>query len=370
MRKVRTMTVLVLICVLVTVALPGCQSKGKEFIGKWYSDQGKCLDVRENGTWKLDGFYGKGTWECVDDGTVEFTDFYGDVDEASLQEDEHGLYIHYDHRDFYKDGYPEMEQVAQEDQFRQQEAENPEEITNTEPTEPLTVEIDPFEGLSIEVTGVSPFCTLMVNTAACSTDAQMLVDYKTDATYYKNGDTATVTAELTVAATQGNYVLKETEMNFTVENQPQYITSAENVDLSPLDNEVQDLITAEAAKSLNTTWLFGGDWKTGVHLSIEKTTQNAVYLLSRKMQKHGADTEVHNSVIYVYTVTSRTDWECSFTLNVAVHAQNVIMYPDGSITWGGANMELTTKNEKNGFEAIVASQITSQTADYNITKIK
>lgn len=357
-----------LAALLVAGSLSGCGTGNRQLVGKWYDKDGRCLDLRKNGTWQMDGLYGSGTWERLDDDYIELTDFYGEIDEGELCEDANGSYIHYYGRDFYKGEYPDAEQ----DDQSPEEILPQDQIGDTTPveTEPQAVDVDPFEGLSIEVTGVSPFCKLMVNNAGCSEDAQLYVEYTTDAAYYQNGDTAVVTASLNRSASAGDYVLTETQMTFEVENQPQYITSAEGVDLSLLESEVQDLITAKAAAALNSPYLFDADYRVGTHLAIKETTQNAVYLTSRKMQKHEVDTAVHNSIIYIYTVTTWTHNESYFSLHVAVHAQNVILYPDGSITWGGSNLELVTEKDHNGLEAIIASQITSQTADYNITKLE
>lgn len=63
-------------------------------IGKWYNENDVCLDIRKDGTYKLDGDYGLGSWIVLDDkSTVEFTDFYGEVLESNLGEDGSGFFI-------------------------------------------------------------------------------------------------------------------------------------------------------------------------------------------------------------------------------------------------------------------------------------
>ena len=100
--------VLLFIC-----SLTACKS-GSGVVGKWYNEKGKCLDVRRDGSWKLEGSYGTGTWKKLDDGIFEFTDFYGDTQESAINEDELGLYIDFGYYgNFYKNEYPTMENQAE-----------------------------------------------------------------------------------------------------------------------------------------------------------------------------------------------------------------------------------------------------------------
>lgn len=359
----------ILAVLLVGGILSACSIGSQKVVGKWYDKSGKCLDIRKDGSWQLDGLYGKGTWEYLDDGIIEFTDFYGEVDEGELCENSYGSYIDFYHRDFYKDSYPNIGQANQS----LQEGSSQNQTENTQPTEtePQAVEINPFEGLRMEVTGVSPFCKLMVNNAGCSEDAQLYVDYTLDASYYQNGDTAVVTASLNKNASSGNYVLAETARTFSVENQPQYITSAEGVDLSSLEREVQDLITARTAESIGSWFLFGeGINGFNTFKSTENVIQEAVYFSSIKRQKQN-DTNLFNTISYVYTIVSKTDNSDAFTSHVVITAQNIIQYPDGTLVWGKSeNLDLVTHIDTQGLEAIIANQITSKIADYNITKIR
>ncbi len=63
-------------------------------VGKWYNPDNRCLDIRSDGTYKLEDAYGTGKWKYLDDAiTIEFTDFYGDTQESKINEDEQGQYI-------------------------------------------------------------------------------------------------------------------------------------------------------------------------------------------------------------------------------------------------------------------------------------
>ena len=72
---------------MVITMLSSCGSSKKDIVGQWYNSNGKCLDIRSDGSWKLEGSYGTGNWKYLDDKiTVEFTDFYGDTQESKINE--------------------------------------------------------------------------------------------------------------------------------------------------------------------------------------------------------------------------------------------------------------------------------------------
>ncbi len=80
---------------LLLCTLSACNYNGQEMlIGEWYSLNGKILDIRSDGTYKLEDDYGTGTWKYLDDGeTIEFTDYLGSTIETVLSNDENGDYI-------------------------------------------------------------------------------------------------------------------------------------------------------------------------------------------------------------------------------------------------------------------------------------
>lgn len=89
-------------------------------IGKWYNKDDVCLDIRENGKYKLDGDFGLGSWTILDDkSTVEFSDFYGEIIDSSVVEDNTGFYIYLKNYggNYYKnsDGDSTSESVEQDE---------------------------------------------------------------------------------------------------------------------------------------------------------------------------------------------------------------------------------------------------------------
>lgn len=95
----RILSVIIVLSLITAItAFVGCSiSKGNRnsLVGKWYNTDGKCLDIRSDGTYKLEDDYGTGTWKFIEDNvTVEFADFYGDVLDTEIGEDANGQYIY------------------------------------------------------------------------------------------------------------------------------------------------------------------------------------------------------------------------------------------------------------------------------------
>lgn len=96
-------SIAIVVALLLLFGLTACGVKNDAIVGKWYNQEGKCLDVRSDGSWKLEGSYGTGTWKQLDNESYEFTDYYGDTQESEIMEDESGEYINFGYYgNFYK----------------------------------------------------------------------------------------------------------------------------------------------------------------------------------------------------------------------------------------------------------------------------
>lgn len=111
MKKVKSAVGLLLVIGLL-LALGGCGSGGKNsLVGNWYNDSGRCLEIRSDGTYKLEGDYGTGHWKYLSDSkTYEFSDFYGDIQKFETGEDENGQYVKFWSEPFYKNANPDSEE--------------------------------------------------------------------------------------------------------------------------------------------------------------------------------------------------------------------------------------------------------------------
>ncbi len=103
-KKVNISIAIISVLSILVVSFVGCGSKENEIVGQWNNKENKCLDIRSDGTWKLEDSYGTGTYKLLEDGeTYEFTDFYGDTQESKINSDSIGEYIDFGYYgNFYK----------------------------------------------------------------------------------------------------------------------------------------------------------------------------------------------------------------------------------------------------------------------------
>ena len=96
---------LIVICIL--PCFMGCHIINNSPVWRYYNQNDKCLEVRSDNTWTRDGEYGLGHWKVITDyNTIEFTDFYGDIQKVEIGRDEYGDYIKFYNEYYYKDKYP------------------------------------------------------------------------------------------------------------------------------------------------------------------------------------------------------------------------------------------------------------------------
>lgn len=244
------------------------------------------------------------------------------------------------------------------------------------PTPNNDVIIDAFTGLTFEVTGISPYCKILVNNSKCSDDAQRYVTYTLDKEMYENGDIAIITACLSdVEKTNKNYVLKEAEMEFKVENQAQYITSLENVDITFLKSELNDYIASRKSSALGTNTLFNvSPYRFYDIKSIGQTKEEATYLAAVKKMRQNSGLSFYNAINFVISIPATSEYRNeTFTAYVVIRAYNVIQYPDGTIKWGLENPDEFGFNYYSTEESIdyaISSFVFSLSENYNLTKVQ
>lgn len=367
MKNFKKALCLILIPILIVTGFCSCSVKKNDLIGKWYKDENHCLDVRSDGTWTLDGLFGSGTWEYLDDGeTIEFTDTYGEVYQTTIDEDENGKYVTLKYYGrYYKDAYPSGESVDSSEK----ENGNSHSSQNANP-------IDAFKGIEYEISGISPYCKITINTSNCSLDAQKNITYSLDKEFYANGDTAKITATLTNSA-KNSYKLINTESEVTVSGQPEYLTSVDSDTLKIIQSELDDWITsnvAEAIKAGQNGYLCSNLLGCNVHSemkSVKGITLNSTYFSTEKTNKK-ADNKYKNMLSFVYSAQYIGRFE-SGTVYSSITAVNIIKYPDGSIKWGTKNSDekdfVAAGIETGGIENCITTLIMCNSSDYNISKV-
>lgn len=379
----KTIGIILVLTVLMTL-LSGCGSGKKSVVGQWYNEKGKCLDVRSDGSYKLEGSYGTGTWKYLEDKvTVEFTDFYGDTHESEINEDELGQYITIGgYGDFYKDSYPSEDKIAE---VKAKNAES----------------ADPFEGIACEVSGISPYCKITVNNKSGG-DAQRYITYKLDKDFYSNGETAVITAELSENTGDKSYVLSRTEYEYKVENQPEYVTDLTGIDSSKLKTELNDKIKAGVSASIGTDKIFGEgvnnyyertdaykSYDGQIYFTFDKKVEsvsenlNSVYFSYLKEQKENlfGDRMAYNICSFVYcmdfpvtvNVTLRDTGDKALNIPckifVNIYAINLVKNPDGSIYCGNELCDFNAYQCPDGTDYLIANTIMNNSDNYNITKV-
>lgn len=378
---------LFLLLLLLLFALSGCTSDpSKEIVGEWYNSKGKCLDIYSDGSWKLEDSYGTGTWKLRDDKiTFEFTDFYGDTQKSEIKKDEQGRYIDFGYYgNFYKDSYPSQDEMA--------------EINSQNATC-----IDPFDGVTYETSGISPYCKVAVNNQKCAAEVQQYVTYKLDKNRYANGETAVITAELSTNTGSGSYILSKSEAEYKIENQAEYITDPSSIDESQLKKELSDKMNASISASTGTDRLFGEDvffnycekteaWKSyqgQIYFTKERKIENitpqmhSAYLSFLKTQKENqfSDETPYNTCSFVYcldfsvavNVDLRSSGDtvlkipCKMYVNLV--AKNIVKSQDGSIYWNNELCDFDVITSSDRVDNFISNTIMSNSDTYNISKV-
>ena len=256
--------------------------------------------------------------------------------------------------------------------------------TTTKPGDETTtsnsVTLNPFEGISITVSGVSPYCKVDVNNANCSEDVQQYVTYTVDQEYYSNGDTAVITAKLNSYATSSyynkgkTYELSSTEYSYSVKNQPEYITSISGVNLTQLKSELTDYVNAEIAENVtNSGYKYPFDVQYYRITAITPTLQKT-YLSSLKLIKQDKMSSYvpYNQLAFAYSMEVTYEGGKTDIFWVSIYAQNVVKYRDGTVKWGTNNQQnysFSYKNNKVSLDNCVSVNIMNSSADYNISQV-
>lgn len=271
----------------------------------------------------------------------------------------------------------------------------PEETTAPEPT---IIELDPFEGLQFEVSGISPYCEIAINNQNCDINAQRYVTYSLDKEKYANGESAVITASIVDGANtdEVTYQLSACTSEYEVTNQPEYITSTDGLDFTDLEKELNDYIDAQIAEAKaeengGNSGLFSikinnisDDYYKRYYTNVEYTAPYKAYLIVIKKIRqddiipYHTNDEGYCSLHFLYHFNA--SWESRYSgktgssdIYVDFIFYNVIAYPDGAISWGTASpmlYDFRYKTSLIGPDQLISDAITSQKENYNITSIE
>ena len=343
--------------------------------GEWYRENGKRMEIFLDATYKCEGEYGTGKWKKLDNGKYQLIDFYGDDTVVSVEKDEYGTFINYNGKTFYKDEYPKIDTSKNDTSNQKEESEHPNVIS-----------LEPFEGIEILVSGISPYCIVTVNNQNCSSDVQNNVEYNLDKSTYANGDTVTITALLN---NSGDYVLSSTIYTYSVKGQPEYVTSLKDVDLTELKAELADYISAGKAAVVATSKynrLFSLSYDEAKDKGIDAFTscdstklKNTYFssLKSTKLSNFSLGKTPFNQISFIYEMDYSwidlwTEETGTGTAWFNISACNLVKYPDGSIKWGNDSIgafDFNCEDSTQGVDSCVTATVTVDSVNYNISKI-
>ncbi len=237
--------------------------------------------------------------------------------------------------------------------------------------------LDPFKGLDITITGISPFCQVSINTSECDPEVQEKVKFSADKDCYANGEKATITASLSPA--NGGYTLASETKQFDISNMPEYITSVEGLNLDSLKKERDDFVTAQCAEAIGSTHLMDAYALHGFTIAeVTGKTFVGTYMVSLKANKRSlfpdsAHDKVYNKICFLYRFSCKGNSGGIGNLYVSVCAENVVKYPDGTLKWGTSSadaLDFSTASSVNSTDEVIASNITSWSDSYDIKEIK
>ncbi|MCR4596559.1 MAG: zinc ribbon domain-containing protein [Lachnospiraceae bacterium] len=185
---------------------------------------------------------------------------------------------------------------------------------------------DPFEGVEVEYTGVSPNASAQITSRPNNNGLDYYIKENGG---FKNGDSVTITAQYSYYSpeeyvAQFNKMPETLEKTMTVEGVDEYITDVSQITASDLDamkKQCEDKIRAQAANSWNK------------EVSVGALDYDSAYLLTAKDTSNSYDI---NKIVIVYKVTANfsfenSDYNTSYQYYYYVTYTNAIRVKDGSL---------------------------------------
>ncbi len=181
-------------------------------------------------------------------------------------------------------------------------------------------------------------------------------------------------------------------MEYAVEDTAYYLDSLDGVDLSELNQLMDDYVEAEANKGVNDIQLFGKSckneaWYNGEQYSIgynphvtsiEKVTAVQKNLLTLKQSTSFNQDKIYNKYICIYEVDYITYREytgeyANNTATIAVFMENIVMDVDGTLKYNSTELlnskQLYYKAEDT-ISILESNYVIAEKAQYNVTQIK
>jgi len=366
-------------------------------VGSWINSNGEvCLVFNKDGSFQATNKQiaiptDSINYKTTQNQTVIFSDIYGHPYEpAQYRIKENTLYIQatrygidsaFGEFEFYREG------------SKKSNSNNNQNFGNDN-----SVYIDPFDGLVVEFDGISPFCTVSINNAKCSQDAQLNVEYSLSPNEITIDKKFAIDEEVKIYASLKNpnstgttlnetsYTLIETERTFIIKDVPKYITEiTPDMDFTQFKREVEDYLTSITAWAQGDYCVFSTP--RGLFVESLDLAKNDSYFQAIKLNLYDGfdkNKDYFNRIDITYSIViANTDSnthrhgdlyiaELYFNRYFTIYATNIVQYPDGKIGWGGndpASLSFDHYVNVNSMDDLVNENFTSKKADYNVATV-
>lgn len=233
-------------------------------------------------------------------------------------------------------------------------------------------EIDPFENLEITYTGASPYITASIDSTRCNSLVNNYISFSVDNGYLRNGDTFTVTASYSeYDAEEYGFIVTNEAKTYTVENQPEYVTSLDGLDLTELQAELDDKLTVTTTANEGDSYF--ADVRSEYHYpgfqSVAEKKYKTAYLVSLKTNfedKFDRHSYNYNRYMKIYEYLVNYGDGKQEKVYVIVYVNNIQKNADGTISW---DIELGSKGYTN-YDSLVNDFATSEKEFYNVSEVK
>ncbi len=242
------------------------------------------------------------------------------------------------------------------------------ELTFTAENLDVPEDVDPFEGLEVTFDGISPKAKLQINKENCHEYVRSACNFTTDTKEnLKNGDKIVLHVDYSESSAKNNLVrITQTDKEYTVSGLPEYLTDTKNVDLSPLEQEIEDKISSEIASSLSKGRFFGSGSFGGTSFNANadftfkglKADKRCLLTLKEDHKKNGIN------FLYTFYSLVVSDGTADTPLYFTVYVSNIYKDADGTLNWDKDSLRLdASKNNDLETKHVLAAK-----TDYNITE--
>lgn len=168
--------------------------------------------------------------------------------------------------------------------------------------------IDPFEGLVLEYSGISPNAKVSFNTSDCDDFVKNNVNFNSGSKYYANGDKIKVTISYSESkASENGVVFVQEEKEYDVTGVPQYLTSDEGIDFTSLDEDFKSKMESDLSRDgfYTGATIRGKSVLLDVRSDDEYVIKSIEYVPVKKMffsAKNSNDVSIINNHLVVWNI--------------------------------------------------------------------